>query len=109
MKEFKGKVAVITGAASGIGRAIAGRCVREDMKVVLADIEEASLEQAETELKTAGGTVLGVRIDVSKRGDVERLARQAFDKLARCTCCSIMPVSPPVVRPGTQHGTIGSG
>lgn len=41
MKEFSGKVAVITGTASGIGRGIAERCVRESMKVVLADIEEA--------------------------------------------------------------------
>jgi NAD(P)-dependent dehydrogenase (short-subunit alcohol dehydrogenase family) len=79
MKEFKGKVAVITGAASGIGRAIAERCVSEGMKVVLADIEEANLTKAETELKTAGGSVLSVRTDVSKRSDVERLARQALD------------------------------
>jgi NAD(P)-dependent dehydrogenase (short-subunit alcohol dehydrogenase family) len=75
MKEFKGKVAVITGAASGIGRGIAERCVSEGMKVVLADIDEASLTEAETELRTQGGTVLGVRADVSKRGDVEQLAR----------------------------------
>ncbi len=79
MKEFKGKVAVITGGASGIGRGIAERCVREGMKVVLADIDEANLTKAETELKAAGGTVLGVRTDVSKRSDVELLARQAFD------------------------------
>jgi len=79
MKEFKGKVAVMTGAASGIGRGIAERCVSEGMKVVLADIEEPNLIKAETELKTAGGTVLGVRTDVSKRSDVERLARQALD------------------------------
>lgn len=79
MKEFKGKVAVITGAASGIGRGIAERCVSEGMKVVLADIDEANLSKAETELKTAGGTVLGVRTDVSKRSDVERLARQTLD------------------------------
>jgi len=79
MKEFKGKVAVITGAASGIGRAITERCVSEGMKVVLADIEEASLIKAETELKTRGGTVLGVRTDVSKRSDVELLARQTLD------------------------------
>ena len=79
MKEFKGKVAVITGAASGIGRGIAERCVSEGMKVVLADIDEANLNQAETELKTMGGTVLGVKTDVSKRSDVELLARQALD------------------------------
>lgn len=79
MKEFKGKVAVITGAASGIGRGIAERCVSEGMNVVLADINEANLTRAETELKTAGGTVLGVRTDVSKRSDVERLARQGLD------------------------------
>jgi len=79
MKEFKGKVAVITGAASGIGRGIAERCVREGMKVVLADIEQANLIQAEAELKTAGATVLAAKTDVSKRSDVESLARQAFD------------------------------
>ena len=79
MKEFKGKVAVITGAASGIGRGIAERCVNEGMKTVLADIDDANLAKAETELKTLGGTVLGVRTDVSKRADVELLARQTLD------------------------------
>jgi NAD(P)-dependent dehydrogenase (short-subunit alcohol dehydrogenase family) len=79
MKEFKGKVAVITGAASGIGRGIAERCVGEGMKVILADIDETNLAKAETELKSLGGTVLGVRTDVSKRSDVELLARRALD------------------------------
>ena len=79
MKEFKGKVAVITGAASGIGRGIAERCVNEGMKVVLADVDEANLAKAETELKTSGGMVFGVRTDVSKRSDVELLARQVLD------------------------------
>ena len=79
MQEFKGKVAVITGAASGIGRGIAERCVREGMKVALADIDEDDLAKAETELKTAGGSVLAVRTDVSKRTDVELLAQKALD------------------------------
>ena len=79
MKEFRDKVAVITGAASGIGRAIAERCVSEGMKVVLADVEEASLAKAVAELEALGGTVRGVRTDVSRRSDVEHLARQALD------------------------------
>jgi NAD(P)-dependent dehydrogenase (short-subunit alcohol dehydrogenase family) len=79
MKDLKGKVAVITGAASGIGRALAERCAAEGMKVVLADVDEPRLAEAEAELKAQGGTVLGVRTDVSKRSDVEQLARQAID------------------------------
>jgi len=79
VREFKNKVAVITGAASGIGRAIAERCFREGMKVVVADIDEEHLAKAETELGAAGGTVLGVRTDVSKRSEVERLARQSIE------------------------------
>ena len=70
---------MITGAASGIGRGIAEKCVGDGMKVVLADIDEAALSKAETELKSMGGAVLCVRTDVSKRSDVESLARQAFD------------------------------
>ena len=49
------------------------------MKLVIADVEDASLAQAETELKAAGGTVLAVKTDVSQRSDVERLAERAFD------------------------------
>ena len=79
MKEFKDKVAVITGAASGIGRGIAERCVEKGMKVVLADINEGDLRKAETETKALGGTVLSVRTDVSKRDDLELLARKTLD------------------------------
>jgi NAD(P)-dependent dehydrogenase (short-subunit alcohol dehydrogenase family) len=79
LKEFKGKVAVITGAASGIGRGIAEHCVKKGVRTVLADIDDAGLAKAETELKALGGTVLGVRTDVSKRSDVELLARQTLD------------------------------
>jgi NAD(P)-dependent dehydrogenase (short-subunit alcohol dehydrogenase family) len=79
MREFRGKVAVITGAASGIGRGIAEKCVGEGMKVVLADIDEAALSEVESELKSMGGAVLRVLTDVSKRSDIESLARMAFD------------------------------
>jgi len=79
MKEFRNKVAVITGAASGIGRAIAGRCVNEGMKVVLADIEDLALAKAEQELKASGASVLAVRTDVSKADEVETLAQKTLD------------------------------
>ena len=79
MKDFQGKVAVVTGAASGIGRALAEKCVREGVKVVLADVEEKALVQTNEELKALGGDVQAVRTDVSKAEDVEALAQQAFD------------------------------
>lgn len=73
MKEFKDKVAVVTGAASGIGRALAQRCVDEGMKVVLADVEEAALLRAEEELAGQGGRILAVVTDVSKAEQVQAL------------------------------------
>ena len=78
MKDFKGKVAVITGAASGIGRALAEKCVREGMRVVLADVEELPLRRAEEELNALGADTVAVRTDVSKAEQVEALATQAF-------------------------------
>ncbi|MFX1427978.1 MAG: SDR family NAD(P)-dependent oxidoreductase [Promethearchaeota archaeon] len=74
MKEFKDKVAVITGAASGIGLGIARRAVKEGMKVVLADIEKDSLNQKEEELKSTGAEVISVVTDVSKLENVKILA-----------------------------------
>src|SRR6266849_10400597 len=79
MKEFKDKVAVITGAASGIGRALADRCVQEGMKVVLADVEVETLMKTEASMKASGATVLAVRTDVSQARDVEALAQKTLD------------------------------
>ena len=79
MKEFKGKVAVVTGAASGIGRAIAERLTGEGMKVVLADVEQEALGRAEAEMKAGGASVMAVPTDVSKGEDIEALARKTLD------------------------------
>lgn len=79
MHIFQGHVAVITGAASGIGRGLAHRCVQEGMKVVLADIEPAALAETEAELRARGAAVLAVVTDVSRAGDVELLAQKALD------------------------------
>lgn len=79
MKTFKDKVAVITGAASGIGREIANCCAREGMKVVLADIEEEALTRATEKIKASGAAVTGVLTDVAKSSDIEALARKTLD------------------------------
>jgi NAD(P)-dependent dehydrogenase (short-subunit alcohol dehydrogenase family) len=79
MKDFKGKVAVITGAASGIGFGLAERCAQEGMKVVLAGINEDTLKKAEKDIKKAGATTLVVRCDVSKAANVEALAKKTLD------------------------------
>jgi len=79
VKDLKGKVAVVTGGASGIGRAMAERFAAEGMKVVLADIEEGALARAESEMRAAGATVASKRTDVSQGEDVEALARFTVD------------------------------
>lgn len=76
MNEFKGKTAVVTGGASGIGKAIAARCCAEGMNVVLADIEAGQLEIARQELAGTGQRVIGVLTDVSQAGAIDRLARE---------------------------------
>ncbi len=79
MKDFANKVAVVTGAASGIGRGIAEHCASEGMKVVLADIEEPALTEAATALRTRGATVLAVQTDVARPSDIDALARKTLD------------------------------
>jgi NAD(P)-dependent dehydrogenase (short-subunit alcohol dehydrogenase family) len=80
MEDLQGKVAVITGGASGIGRAVAERAVAEGMKVVLADIEERPLKEAENELTAHGAEALGVVTDVSDAASVHALRDRALDR-----------------------------
>ena len=79
MNEFTGKVAVVTGAASGIGLALAARFAQEGMKVVLADIEAAPLEAALASIRAKDGTAIAVRTDVMREAEVKRLADTAFE------------------------------
>jgi NAD(P)-dependent dehydrogenase (short-subunit alcohol dehydrogenase family) len=78
MDKLEGRVAVVTGAASGIGRALAERLAAEGMKVVLADIETVALDTAAAAVKATAPAVLAVRVDVSRAEDVERLARETY-------------------------------
>ena len=78
MKTFRDRVAVVTGAASGIGRAMAERFAAEGMRVVMADVESTALATASEGLRGTGATVLATRVDVSRPEDVERLAEETY-------------------------------
>jgi NAD(P)-dependent dehydrogenase (short-subunit alcohol dehydrogenase family) len=79
MQSFESKVAVVTGAASGIGRALAERFAAEGMKVVVADVEAEALGRAEADLRARGAEVLAVQTDVSQAADVEALAERTLE------------------------------
>ena len=80
MKDLQGKVAVITGGASGIGLAVAEKAAAEGMKIVIADIEEGPLKEAEGELARQGAEVIGVVTDVSDAASVRELRDRALDR-----------------------------
>jgi NAD(P)-dependent dehydrogenase (short-subunit alcohol dehydrogenase family) len=79
LNEFKDRVAVVTGAASGIGLALAQRFAAEGMKVVLADVEGEPLKAAEASIRASGGTAISVQGNVMHEAEVKRLADIAFD------------------------------
>jgi len=83
MLEVKNSVAVITGGGGGIGREIAKYWVKNGGKVVIADISENLLEQAEAELKDLGGDVLSMVTNVTKEEDNSRLADAAIDRFGQ--------------------------
>ncbi|HXQ60782.1 MAG TPA: SDR family NAD(P)-dependent oxidoreductase [Acidimicrobiales bacterium] len=80
MEELRGKVAVVTGGASGIGRAVAEAAAAAGMKVVLADIEEGPLKEADAALGATGAEVLSVVTDVSVGSSVEELRDRALER-----------------------------
>lgn len=79
MIEMKGKTAVITGGASGIGLSLAKACGRRGMRVVLADIEEGELRRSSSALEAEGIEVCPLRTDVTRTEDVERLAEKSAE------------------------------
>jgi NAD(P)-dependent dehydrogenase (short-subunit alcohol dehydrogenase family) len=79
MREFKDKVAVITGGASGIGLAMAERFAREGMKLVLADVEKGPLGEVTARFQADGVEVLGVQTDVSDAEQMDALGAATLD------------------------------
>jgi NAD(P)-dependent dehydrogenase (short-subunit alcohol dehydrogenase family) len=83
MEDLRGKVAVITGGASGIGLATARAFAREGVKLVLADIEERVLSAVVAGLAHEGAEVIGVRTDVGSKASVEDLAETTWKQWGR--------------------------
>jgi NAD(P)-dependent dehydrogenase (short-subunit alcohol dehydrogenase family) len=79
MRELRGKVAVVTGGASGIGRAMAECFAASGMKLVLADIERGPLDEAVARLRASGAEAIGVPTDVTRAAEVRALADRALE------------------------------
>lgn len=80
VEHLNGKVAVITGGASGIGLALAERFAAEGMKVVLADVDEPRLRDVEARMSESGIDVAAVVADTSSEADVEALAQATLER-----------------------------
>jgi len=79
VQDFEGKVAVITGGASGIGRAMTRRFSGLGMRVVVADVENDALADVVGEIEASGGEAIGVRTDVASADSVSELAHRTLD------------------------------
>ena len=83
MQSVNGKVAVITGGASGIGLAMAERFGHEGAKLVIADIQTDAIDRAVSSLAAKGFETIGVRTDVAKFSDLEALAQATLDRFGK--------------------------
>lgn len=97
MTELKDKVAIVTGASSGIGRAIANALAKEGVKVVLASRNEDELMQLKSSIEKEGGTASVMITDVTSPKEVERMVAQTLERWQRLdivvNCAGIMPLS----------------
>lgn len=91
----RGQVAVVTGAGSGIGLALAHAFAREGLSIVLADVQVDALELAETAIGAYGVETLAQQVDVSKADQVEALAAATIERFGRVhVVCNNAGVSP---------------
>jgi NAD(P)-dependent dehydrogenase (short-subunit alcohol dehydrogenase family) len=100
VKDFAGRVAVVTGGASGIGRGLAEAFAARSMKVVIADVEAAPLESTARALQERGAEVMPVRVDVRDRLEVLRLAEDVY---ARFGGAHVLCNNAGVAHPGFVH------
>ena len=81
--KLKGKIALVTGAAGGIGRAIAERLASEGADVGVVDLHKEAVEEVVTMVEEKGRRALGMTVDVSKKSQVEAMVRDVIDKFGR--------------------------
>ena len=102
MQPLQGRVAVITGAASGIGLALAQRFAREGMRLVLADIEAAALARVQAQFQAQGVPALAVQVDVMDEAQVAALADAAYRRYGAVhLLCNNAGVTAPALRAPT--------
>ena len=95
MPLLQNHIAVVTGAGSGIGRAIASGYAREGARVVLLDVNEKAASEAAREIRDAGGKAESFVLDVTRREDCVAVAKtDRRQGRARCRSWSTMPASP---------------
>jgi NAD(P)-dependent dehydrogenase (short-subunit alcohol dehydrogenase family) len=95
MKELKGKVAAVTGAASGLGRSMALAFAAEGMDVALADVDQANLSSVADEVQAQGARAITLRVDVSQVEQVEAFRDQTLARLGAIhVVCNNAGVSP---------------
>jgi NAD(P)-dependent dehydrogenase (short-subunit alcohol dehydrogenase family) len=95
MKQLKGKVAAVTGAASGLGRSMALAFAAEGMDVALADVDDRNLNSVENEIQNLGVRAIALKMDVSRSEQVEAFRDQALTRLGGIhVVCNNAGVSP---------------
>ena len=102
---FAGKTIIITGAASGIGRATALIFAREGANVVCADLNEKGAGETAAEVNRKGSKALAIKVDVTKRIEVKEMAERAIALSATSSSCST-PRAPPSGAPNFSRSTI---
>jgi len=95
MREFRGKVAVVTGGGSGIGAALCRYCAALEMKIVVADIDLDAAERMRVELEAAGRMAIAMKVDVAQASEVEQLAELAYQRFGSvdllCNNAGVVP------------------
>ncbi len=105
---FERKVAVVTGAGSGIGKATVDQLIAEGAQVIAVDVVEGSLQEAVTAWQATGGQVTGVVANVMQEADVERMIEAAYATYGRldilCNNAGIMDLMTPAVTSPASFG-----